>query len=190
MLIYLSDKVISVISLIILSPLLLFISILIYFDLGRPIFFTQKRVGLHGRVFKIYKFRTMKKSNHRKVLQAHEEHERITKVGAIFRSSRLDELPQLLNVIKGDMSIVGPRPHEESQDKHFCNEIINYKLRHMVKPGLTGFAQVNGFTGPITDNQMIMKRIDYDLIWVRERNIFLYYIIILRTFKFYLWIDK
>ena len=158
MIIYLADKLISIFALLILSPLLILIAILVYLDLSSPIIFKQNRVGLHGRVFEIYKFRSMKHSNSLEVLQAHEETDRISKFGNFLRQSNLDELPQLINILKGDLSVVGPRPHEVSQDRLFSRTIENYTLRQKVKPGLTGYAQVVGLNGPIKSKDQLLQR--------------------------------
>ena len=182
MFIFLSDKIISLFALLILSPLLLFIALFVYFDLGRPIIFKQKRVGLNGKVFEIYKFRSMKHSNSTEVLQAHEENHRISKFGNYLRLSNFDELPQLINILKGDLSVVGPRPHEISQDRLFSRTIKNYNLRHKVMPGLTGLAQISGLSGPIKSQAQLIQRTEYDITWVNNKSIFLYFIIILRTF--------
>lgn len=182
MIIYLADKLISIFALLILSPLLLLIAILVYLDLGSPIIFKQNRVGLHGRVFEIYKFRSMKHSNSLEVLQAHEETERISKFGNILRQSNLDELPQLINILSGSMSVVGPRPHEISQDKYYLETIDGYHLRYKVKPGLTGHAQVNGFSGPIYNKNIILRRVENDIYWVNNKSMVLYFKIIFKTF--------
>jgi putative colanic acid biosynthesis UDP-glucose lipid carrier transferase len=182
MFIALTDKVISIIALLLLTPLLLIIAIFVYLDLGRPIIFKQKRVGLNGKVFEIYKFRSMKHSNSSKVLQAHEEEERISNLGNFLRLNNFDELPQLINVIKGHMSLVGPRPHELSQDLLFSNEVIYYKFRSRVKPGITGLAQANKLNGPLISKKMLHKRVKHDIYWVRKKSYCLYILILLQTF--------
>ena len=182
MFIFLADKIISIIALLILSPLLFVIAVCVYFDLGNPIIFKQKRVGLHGKVFEIYKFRSMKNSNSSEVLQAHEETDRISKFGNFLRNSNFDELPQLINILKGDISVVGPRPHEVSQDRLFSRTLENYTLRHEVLPGLTGLAQVSGLSGPIKSQDQLIQRTEYDISWVNNKSIFLYFKIILSTF--------
>lgn len=182
MFIYISDKLISILAILFLSPLLLVVSVVIYYNMGSPIIYKQKRVGLNSREFTIYKFRSMKQSTSSKVLQAHEEEKRITRLGHILRKSNLDELPQLLNILNGDMSFVGPRPHEKSQDRLFSQTIENYSLRYKVKPGLTGLAQVNQFSGPIKNNHMLNKRVEHDIFWVKNKGIYLYYKIIFNTF--------
>ena len=155
---------------------------LIYFDLGRPIIFKQKRVGLHGKVFEIYKFRTMKHSNSSKVKQSHLEDDRITKLGKLLRTLHLDELPQFYNVLRGDMSIVGPRPHELSQDKIFFNDYLSYKLRRNCLPGLTGLSQIKGFAGPIINENFLKKRIRYDAFYSSNVKFNFYLYIIFKTF--------
>lgn len=182
MFIIFADKLISIFALFILSPLLFVIAILVYFDLGSPIIFKQKRVGINGKEFEIYKFRSMKNTKALIVLQAHEEKKRISKFAHILRLSNFDELPQLFNILKGDMSVVGPRPHESSHDIIFSKKIKNYKIRQKVKPGLTGLAQINGYAGPIESNFQIIQRVKYDIYWVKKKNFCLYLLIILKTF--------
>ncbi|MEN6294430.1 MAG: sugar transferase [Methanobacterium sp.] len=134
------DIILSIASLIILSPLLLIIAILVHFDIKSPIIYKQKRIGLNGKTFTIYKFNKMK-DFHDKNGELLPDEQRITKFGMFLRSSSLDELPQLWNILKGDMSIVGPRPLLE-KDLAFMNP--EQRKRHFVLPGLTGLAQING----------------------------------------------
>lgn len=115
-------------------------------------------------------------------MQAHEEEERISNLGNFLRLNNFDELPQLINVIKGDMSLVGPRPHELSQDLLFSNEVIYYKLRSRVKPGITGLAQANKLNGPLISKKMLHKRVKHDIYWVRKKSYCLYILILLQTF--------
>ena len=182
MFIFLTDKIISIFALLVLSPLIFIIGIIVYFDLGSPIIFKQKRVGLHGKVFEIYKFRTMKNSNSSVIKQSHLEQERITKFGKFLRTSHLDELPQIYNVLKGDMSIVGPRPHEINQDKEFEKKYPKYMLRRNCLPGITGLSQINGFAGPIINEEFMHCRIHYDLVYNERIGVRLYFYIIFKTF--------
>ena len=130
---------------------------------GRPVFFRQLR-GLHGKRFNIFKFRTMLNENTTtEIKQAHLENHRITRTGNFLRNSFLDELPQLINVLLGDMSLVGPRPHEAGQDEQFKRLVDNYSQRQRLKPGLTGLAQLRGLVGPITLNEYLILRVSSDL---------------------------
>ncbi|MDP4762676.1 MAG: sugar transferase [Salibacteraceae bacterium] len=137
------------------------IGILIKFDSQGPVFFRQKRKGRNNRSFVCFKFRTM-------VLEENLEdnNARITKIGRVLRKYHLDELPQLLNVLKGEMSIVGPRPHMVSESKTFSNQNPHYIQRYLAKPGITGLAQVSGFFGYVDSLEHLMRRINYDLEYI------------------------
>jgi len=156
----------SLLILLITLPITLLISVLIKLTTGGPIFFVQDRVGLNGRVFRMFKFRTMKVGS-REEEEKHwtTDHDpRRTTVGAFLRTTNLDELPQFLNVLKGDMSIVGPRPERPFFVQRFLEEIDLYNTRHMFKAGITGWAQVNGWRGDTS----IAKRVEYDLYYLRN----------------------
>lgn len=136
-----------------------------------PVFFTQNRVGLKNRQFKCYKFRSMKANTERedeKFRQAVKGDSRITKIGAFMRRTNLDEFPQFINVLKGDMSIVGPRPHPIKLDLDLKKEIEEYILRHYTKPGITGWAQVNGFRGPTATKEQKEGRVNHDIWYLRN----------------------
>lgn len=139
------EFILSFVLLIITLPICLIVCIAIYLELGVNPIYTQKRVGLNGRVFKIYKLRSMyidaEKDGPR---WASENDERVTKVGRIIRKTRIDELPQLVNILKGDMSIIGPRPERPELIKEFIKYLPDFNDRLLVKPGITGWAQVNG----------------------------------------------
>jgi len=156
----------SVLTLLITLPITLFIALVIKLASRGPIFFVQDRVGLNGRVFRMYKFRTMQVGS-REEEDTHwtSDHDpRRTTVGAFLRKTNLDELPQFLNVLKGDMSIVGPRPERPFFVQRFLEEIDRYNSRHMFKAGITGWAQVNGWRGDTS----IAKRVEYDLYYLRN----------------------
>lgn len=178
------DFVVSALAIIALLPLLALISLLIVLDSkGAPIF-SQWRTGLNGNKFKIYKFRTMKVMEcGDKVVQARRNDNRITKLGAFLRRSSLDELPQLFNILKGEMSLIGPRPHALAHDKEFAQLIDEYPLRFAVKPGLTGLAQINGARGPTDTFEKIKSRVDYDIEyianWALLRDIKIFYFTII-----------
>ncbi|MBP0573366.1 sugar transferase, partial [Mycobacterium tuberculosis] len=142
------DIAVASAALVILSPLLLLVALAILIETGRPIFFRQNRRGFGGREFKIWKFRSMTvQENGPDVPQAQRNDPRVTPLGRLLRKTSIDELPQLLNVLKGDMSIVGPRPHAIAHDNHYDQKIATYAFRQHVKPGITGWAQVNGLRG-------------------------------------------
>jgi lipopolysaccharide/colanic/teichoic acid biosynthesis glycosyltransferase len=165
-----------------LSPLALLVGLLValavYLDLGRPVLFTQERVGLGGRAFKAYKFRTMRGAP-REGAYAGEEAERITPLGRFLRRYRLDELPQLWNVLKGEMALVGPRPEQRVLAETYASEIPLYALRHTVRPGLTGWAQVH--QGYAEGKEETLVKLSYDLYYVRHLSFFLDLRILLRT---------
>ena len=148
-------------------PLLLVVSVLIKLDSAGPVIFRQRRKGFNGRVFDIFKFRTMRvMENGQKITQARRRDPRVTRLGRFLRASSIDELPQLLNVLKGDMSLVGPRPHAIAHDDQYGALIGEYALRHNVKPGITGWAQVNGFRGETRHLELMRKRVELDLWYI------------------------
>jgi len=132
-----------------------------------PIFFRQMRPGRRNQLFACYKFRTMSVNGNTEQ-QAAKNDSRITKVGAFLRKTSLDEIPQFLNVFKGDMSIVGPRPNLISQLEHYSKSIESYKIRHFVTPGITGYAQVNGFRGETREEGLMAKRVEYDVAYIQN----------------------
>jgi len=174
------DIIVSAVGLIIASPIMLIIALLIKLTSPGPVFYTQERVGLYGRTFKVYKFRTMINGAEKLTgpVLATENDSRITPVGKILRSTRLDELPQLINVLKGEMSIVGPRPERPFFVKQFKNENPHYKYRHIVKPGITGLAQVMGKYRTSVDDKL-----RYDLIYIRNYSFLLDLHILFLTMK-------
>jgi putative colanic acid biosynthesis UDP-glucose lipid carrier transferase len=179
----------SAIGLIILLPLLLLVSIWIKLDSKGPVFFMQNRWGDGAQPFQIYKFRSMSQatsnasSDGETVVQTTQNDMRVTKVGAFIRRTSIDELPQLINILKGDMSIVGPRPHAAGHNKQYRGLVKGYMLRHKVKPGLTGWAQINGFRGETDTIDKMEKRVEYDLEYLRNWTPMLDIYIILRTVK-------
>ena len=154
-----------------LSWLIPIISLLVYFNSQGPVFFVQVRTGRNGRVFHCYKFRTMYVERHSDFRQAKKDDSRITTIGRWLRKTNLDELPQLLNVLLGDMSLVGPRPHPLPLDAEFWYEIPNYTERYQGRPGITGLAQAKGVRG-ITDHPLKMKhRVMYDLYYLKHQSL-------------------
>ena len=175
------DRGASLFGLIFLFPVLIIISILIRIKMpGGPVIFKQKRVGQYGRLFTMYKFRSMEvqsKESEKKAWTVKND-PRVTGIGKLMRRTSIDELPQLFNILKGDMSLVGPRPERPFFVEKFREEIPRYMVKHQVRPGLTGWAQVNGYRG----NTSIRKRIDYDLYYIENWSVGLDVKIILLTF--------
>jgi putative colanic acid biosynthesis UDP-glucose lipid carrier transferase len=153
--------------------LILLISILIKISSKGPVFFKQLRTGMNGRDFYCYKFRTMEVNIKSDEKQAIENDNRITKIGKILRKSNLDEFPQFLNVLFGQMSIVGPRPHMLKHTKDFAEIKENYPIRHYVKPGITGWAQVNGFRGETKSEEDVIQRVEFDIWYIENWNFIL-----------------
>ena len=175
------DKILSLIFLIVSSPILLICCIFIIIEDGFPILFTQDRTGWDGRRFKIYKLRTLNKKKFDKTTQVTTNDNRKLKCGSFIRKFSIDEIPQLFNVLIGDMSIVGPRPHMVEHDIKYSKLFMNYLKRHKCSPGLTGWAQVNGLRGS-TSNEQMKKRMEHDLWYLNNWNIALDLYIILKTF--------
>lgn len=162
----------AALALLLFLPLLISIALAIRFESGGPVIFKQRRTGHNGRIFTIYKFRTMTVAEDcENVRQATRNDTRVTGVGALLRKMSLDELPQFLNVLKGDMSIVGPRPHALAHDSHYGERIPTYADRFRAKPGLTGLAQVNGLRGEITDLRCMTDRIAADNLYIESWSI-------------------
>jgi putative colanic acid biosynthesis UDP-glucose lipid carrier transferase len=180
----LEDKILSFIIMILVSPLLILIYIMIKLDSKGPAIYKQIRQGWDGKKIKIYKFRSMYVSNDDKYIQATKNDQRITKVGAFIRRTSLDELPQFLNVLQGRMSIVGPRPHPVLQNEEFKDQVEYYMQRHRVKPGITGWAQVNGLRGETDTLEKMSERVEYDLYYIENWSLwFDIRIIFLTIFK-------
>ena len=175
------DKILSVIFLVLASPVLLISSILIFIEDGFPILFTQDRTGWDGRRFRIYKLRTLNNKKFDRTTQVTIDDNRKLRCGSLIRKLSIDEIPQLFNVLFGDMSIVGPRPHMVEHDIKYSKLFVNYLKRHKCNPGLTGWAQVNGLRGSTSDEQM-KKRMEHDLWYLNNWNIALDLYIILKTF--------
>jgi putative colanic acid biosysnthesis UDP-glucose lipid carrier transferase len=149
------------------------IALLIKLDSKGPVFFIQKRVGVGGRFFRCIKFRTMVCNDEADERQAAENDERITRVGRYLRRSNLDELPQFLNVWLGDMSVVGPRPHMVADCIRFSFIISSYHFRNLVRPGITGLAQINGYHGATPDYESIVIRYYWDAQYIRKAGFLL-----------------
>ena len=175
------DKILSLFFIIILSPILLFSIFLIYIEDGFPLFFLQDRTGWDGRRFTIYKLRSLKNFQFKKTEQVTVGDKRLLKIGKFIRKYSIDEIPQFFNVLKGDMSIVGPRPHMVEHDIYYSSLFKNFLKRHKTNPGITGWAQVNGFRGETKEPELMKKRMDFDLWYLNNWTFFLDIKIILKT---------
>lgn len=177
-----SDLVFSLLILTLISPLLLLIAIAVKLDSPGPAIFKQRRYGLNGEEIYVYKFRSMTVCDDGDiVVQAQKNDKRITSLGAFLRRTSLDELPQFVNVLQGRMSIVGPRPHAVAHNELYRKLIRGYMVRHKVKPGITGWAQVNGFRGETETVEKMQRRIDCDLEYLRNWSLRLDIFIIFKT---------
>lgn len=174
------DFCFSLISIIILSPLFLIIFFVIRLTSKGPAFFKQERIGLNGKPFIMLKFRTMRIHDDSKYVQTVENDKRITSIGKYLRKSSIDELPQLFNILIGEMSTVGPRPVAIPLNEKYTTVFRLFHLRHKVKPGLTGLAQIKGFRGG-DDLYHIEKRLEFDLKYIEKSSLFLDIKIILLT---------
>jgi len=176
------DVLLAAIALIFLAPLMIIAAILIKLDSPGPVIFRQRRTGFNGQTFFINKFRTMSvMEDGPQITQTRRDDPRVTRVGKFLRESSIDELPQIFNVLKGDMSLVGPRPHALAHDDHYGTVISSYAYRHHVKPGITGWAQINGRRGETQRVEDMEKRIDLDLWYINNWSILLDLKIIWRT---------
>jgi len=177
------DRLGSLLLLILLSPVFLVLALLVRLSGPGPVLFRQKRHGIGGEAIEILKFRSMKehKEIQGEVIQATEDDHRVTFIGRILRSSSLDELPQLINVLRGEMSLVGPRPHAIEHNDEFKSRIPKYMLRHKVRPGITGWAQINGFRGITDTEEKMALRIEHDLWYIQNWSLWLDLKILLQT---------
>ncbi len=174
------DVLFGLMALVLLSPVSVLVSILIKLDSPGSILYLQRRVGLKNKEFTLYKFRTMIQGAEKdQAVWADQQDPRITKLGKLLRRLRVDELPQLINVLRGDMSIVGPRPERPEFVQVLRQKIPHYDVRHQVKPGLTGWAQVNFRYGASVDDAA--EKLKYDLYYVKHRTILLDLLIMLKT---------
>jgi Undecaprenyl-phosphate glucose phosphotransferase len=164
------DRVFATMALLALAPLMIVISVAIKLSSRGPVFFKQYRKGADGRVFRIYKFRSMRQHVEETgvVTQATKGDPRVTRVGRFLRRTSLDELPQFINVLRGEMSVVGPRPHAIEHDELYQEVVNGYIHRYRIKPGITGWAQVNGFRGETDRIEKMQKRVEHDLYYLRN----------------------
>jgi putative colanic acid biosynthesis UDP-glucose lipid carrier transferase len=176
------DVVFAGMALIVLAPLLATVAVAIKLDSPGPILFRQQRCGFNGKRFQIRKFRTMSVlEDGSSIVQAQSVDARVTRIGRWLRRTSIDELPQLLNVLDGSMSLVGPRPHATVHDNEFDKVVRNYAFRHRVKPGLTGWAQVHGYRGATPTTASVERRVEYDLWYIDNWSLRLDFAILLQT---------
>lgn len=177
------DVVVATLMLIVLSPVMLLSTIAIKLTSPGPVLYWQYRHGWDGSVFRIYKFRSMvvHEENEGFVSQATKDDARVTRVGRLLRRTSIDELPQLMNVLNGTMSLVGPRPHAIAHNEDYAHEIKSYMSRHRIKPGLTGLAQINGARGETDTLDKMRQRVNYDLAYINDWSLWRDFLILLRT---------
>jgi putative colanic acid biosynthesis UDP-glucose lipid carrier transferase len=168
------DKAFAIVALTLLIPLFVVIAICIRLASPGPVFFKQPRLGLNGKRFNVYKFRTMKlHEENGTVKQATQDDPRITPIGGFLRRTSLDELPQFINVLMGDMSVVGPRPHALQHNDLYREKLEMYMLRHRVKPGITGWAQIHGYRGETDTVDKMAKRVEFDLHYIQNWSLWM-----------------
>ena len=176
------DRSFAFCALIGLSPVMLTVALLVKATSRGPVFFTQPRLGVDGKVFHVYKFRTMTVHQEQGVVtQATRNDSRVTRIGGFLRRTSLDELPQFLNVLMGDMSVVGPRPHAREHNELYKDLVQRYMMRHRVKPGITGWAQVNGLRGQTDTLRKMSDRVEHDIYYIQNWTFRMDLLIIART---------
>ena len=177
------DVVLSALLLAFFGPLMLLLALLIRLDSRGPALFRQQRFGFNNNPITVLKFRTMRAdaANDRAVPQARRDDPRITRIGRFLRRTSLDELPQLINVLKGDMSLIGPRPHAIAHNEYYAELIDGYLRRHRVKPGITGWGQVNGWRGETATVEAMLERVKHDLFYIENWSLRFDLLILLRT---------
>jgi putative colanic acid biosynthesis UDP-glucose lipid carrier transferase len=182
-----SDIVFASLIQLVLAPVMLLIALAVKLSSPGPVIFKQRRYGLNGEAIVVYKFRSMTVcEDGATIVQAQKNDQRVTRLGAFLRRTSLDELPQFINVLQGRMSLVGPRPHAVAHNELYRKLIKGYMLRHKVKPGITGWAQVNGLRGETDTLEKMKARIEYDLDYLRSWSLALDLWIIMRTFNVFL----
>ena len=176
------DISVGLLALVFFVPIMALTALAIKFDREGPIFFLQNRRGFNGRQFVMFKFRTMSvQENGDVVTQATRNDPRVTRIGRLLRAASIDELPQLINVVRGEMSLVGPRPHALAHDNYFEKLLQDYAFRHHVKPGMTGWAQVNGLRGATPSVDQIARRVKMDLWYINNWSLWLDIQILIKT---------
>jgi putative colanic acid biosysnthesis UDP-glucose lipid carrier transferase len=179
----LEDFVLGGLIMILIAPILLVVALAIKMDSPGPVFFRQQRMGWNGKIFKIWKFRSMHVHlpENGVIQQAQKNDPRVTRVGAFIRRTSLDELPQIFNVLRGEMSLVGPRPHAIQHDQEYSQRISDYFARHNIKPGITGLAQVRGFRGETKNIEQMIQRVESDIEYINNWSLWLDLTILVRT---------
>jgi exopolysaccharide biosynthesis polyprenyl glycosylphosphotransferase len=180
------DLVIGVPALMLFAPLMMVIALAVRIDSRGPVFFRQRREGFNNEVISVWKFRTMRHSaaDPRCEQQVRPDDDRVTRVGRVLRATSLDELPQLFNVIAGEMSLVGPRPHAvgmKTGDVESAKLVAEYAHRHRIKPGMTGWAAVNGSRGPLHEADDVSRRVEFDVSYIERQSFWFDVWILLRT---------
>nr|WP_254447851.1 sugar transferase [Sphingomonas sp. ID1715] len=180
------DFVTSVLALVLLAPLLVIVAVLIRIDSPGPSIFSQQRVGFRGQPFTVYKFRTMRNRHEadKGGLDAaitRENDDRITRLGRFLRRTRIDELPQIINIVKREMSWIGPRPEAAVLSSWYESEIPFYRYRHIVRPGITGWAQV--MQGHVADVEQVRSKLYYDFYYIKNYSLWIDILIVVRTIK-------
>ena len=179
----LEDRILAFVILVLISPVMLLTAIAIKWESRGPVFFRQERTGWDGENFKIWKFRSMSphQAKDGKIEQATQGDARVTRVGRFIRRTSIDELPQLFNVLAGQMSLVGPRPHALQHNEEYSSQIVAYLARHRIKPGMTGLAQIRGCRGETKKLEQMEKRVQYDLEYINNWSLWLDLTILVRT---------
>ncbi|MHC8320934.1 undecaprenyl-phosphate glucose phosphotransferase [Pseudomonas sp. GB2N2] len=179
----LEDKVLAFLIVLFAAPVLAMVALAIKLDSPGPVFFRQERMGWSGESFRIWKFRSMVTDQPADgvVKQAQKNDPRVTRVGAFIRRTSLDELPQLFNVLMGEMSLVGPRPHAIQHDVQYSPDVSGYFARHNIKPGITGLAQVRGLRGETREIDQMIRRVDSDIEYINNWSLWLDFVILVRT---------
>jgi exopolysaccharide biosynthesis polyprenyl glycosylphosphotransferase len=183
---WLFDKIIASIALILLAPVMAAVALAVKLDSRGPVLFRQKRYGFNNELIEVFKFRSMytDRCDAAAAKLVTKDDPRVTKVGRIIRKTSLDELPQLFNVLLGDLSLVGPRPHavQAKAGTQLYDEVVDgYFARHKVKPGITGWAQINGWRGETDTEEKIQKRVEHDLYYIENWSVFFDLYILLKT---------
>ncbi|EZP30323.1 undecaprenyl-phosphate glucose phosphotransferase [Pseudomonas sp. RIT288] len=175
------EKGVALLAIILLSPVLLFIALAVKINSPGPVFFKQDRHGWNGKVIQVWKFRSMRVHDDREVIQASRNDSRITAVGRFIRRTSLDELPQLFNVLQGQMALVGPRPHAVAHNHYYSGKILAYMARHRIKPGITGLAQISGCRGETDTIDKMQRRVEMDLHYINNWSLWLDLKILVKT---------